>query len=77
MSRTFLGKPLRDISIHCNQYPITLEDFTRKVAEGVGDFKENMNHLNHPDDEEEYTEKWMEMFLAWYEIEQEKKGEDI
>ena len=73
--RTFLGKPLRDISIEYNRDPITLDEFIDGVKGGLDGFKGNMLHLgennkeyfaNHP----HYMEEWVESFLAWFEVEQ-------
>ncbi len=59
--RRWFGKPLRDISIHCNPRKITLAEFVKDVANGVEVFGTNMNHL----------ETFMKTFLEWFELEQE------
>ncbi len=68
--RRWFGKPLRDISIHCNPRKITLAEFVKDVANGVEVFGTNMNHLGHLQNEE-YIETFMKTFLEWFELEQE------
>jgi hypothetical protein len=50
--RRWLGKPLKDISIHCNPRKISLKEFTKDVIDGIMGFKVNMDDLNHLQGEE-------------------------
>jgi len=69
--RRWLGKPLRDISIHCNPRKISLMEFVIDVQEGVQGFHTNMKNLKSYKHEDKYIEEHMAMFLAWFELEQE------
>ena len=43
--RTFLGKKLSDISEHCFQDKMTLDEFIGDMQRFLPIFKENMKHL--------------------------------
>ena len=67
--RTFFGKPLRDISLLYNPEKITIDEFMKEVQDGVAGYRENL-HTHDFGKESHHIERWMESFLAWFEVEQ-------
>ena len=74
--RTFLDKPVkRWMTLEYHPIKITLEEFVDEFKESLEPFKQNMINLGGDLIEEKYIEQWVEIFLAWMEIEQEKSKE--
>lgn len=67
--RTFLGKPMRAISLAYHSHPITFKQFVAEVKDGLDGYYENLKSHKFGQ-EDSYTEVWMESFLAWFELEQ-------
>jgi len=78
VDRTFFGKPLRDISLLYNNERLSLKEFIEEVKDGLDGFEENMKHLMEDDpayfaNTPHYMERWVETFLAWFEVEFEEE----
>jgi hypothetical protein len=67
--RTFFGKPLRDITLLYHPDKITIDEFMEEVQDGVEGYRNNL--CTHDfGKESRHIEKWIESFLAWFEVEQ-------
>lgn len=67
-NRTFFDKPMRDISLHYHPFKMDIDRFKKFLTEAAEGFAENMKNLEIGK-EKRFIEQWMEVFLAWSEIE--------
>ena len=70
-NRLFLGKPIRNISKECHPAKITLDEFINFVRNDFSFIQQNMATRFRVEKKKQYVESWMELFLAYHEIEQE------
>lgn len=70
--RTLFGHPSRDTTTTFYPEPWTLDTFERDMKDAIGPFAQNMRNLGGQFIEPRYPEQWVEMWMAWNEIETEK-----
>lgn len=80
MVREFFGKPMRGISLHYHSQDLSLDDFITEAIEGLEGYRENMKVNARPDhthfaNKLHHMERWIESFLAWFEVEQDPDAE--
>lgn len=51
---------------------LTIEEFEREIIENFKFYKVNMYKLGNPAINNKYIEEWVEQYLAWLEIEEER-----
>ena len=66
MNRTFLGKELDDVAVHCNDDIQGIDDFVKEHQGALAAWAKNMKNLKYQD--KRYPEQHMECFLAWAEF---------
>ena len=69
--RTFFGKPLTQFALEYHPYRERISVFVKEMHEALDGFERNME-LFDAKKWKKYREEWVEMFLAWAEIEGEK-----
>lgn len=69
--RKFFGKPMRDISLQYHPFKEDVDSFAQFLKESADGFAANMKSLP-VGKKKMFVEEWMETFLAWSEIEQER-----
>jgi hypothetical protein len=73
MIRTLFNIPIR-IGITDEFFPrkMSIDEFQQKIVNSFESYKSNMNSLGSPANDDKYIEQWVEQYLSWLEIEQEK-----
>jgi len=51
---------------------LTIEDFKETIVDSFDAYMENMKSLGSPAIDKKYIEEWVEQYLAWLEIEEER-----
>lgn len=51
---------------------LTIREFKEEICGNFNSFLENMEHLGGVANENKYIEEWVEQYLAWLEIEEER-----
>jgi len=69
MTREFFGKPMRDISLQYHPDPQSIDEFVEEMKEGLDGYRENLKSHDFGK-QDHHPERWVESFLAWYEVEQ-------
>ncbi len=69
-NRKFFNKQIRSVTEEFHPNKLSLEEFLKDDIFDTRAFKKNMIDLSLQK-EKRYIEEWMEIFLAWNEIEQE------
>ena len=76
--RTLFGHPIRaETTAAFYPVPLTLEQFIAHMCGGLNGFEANMRRATPENDphgwlEPKHIERWVEMWLAWNEIEEER-----
>ncbi len=73
MERRIFNHPIRKETTQ-EFFPdkIDIDDFQSLICENFNAFKENMLSLQGVAIENKYAEEWVEQYLAWLEIEEER-----
>jgi len=71
--RQLFNKPIRvGITDEFYPYKMSIEDFKKIIADHFVSYQKNMENLGSPAIDEKHIEEWVEQYLGWLDIEQEK-----
>jgi hypothetical protein len=73
MIRTFFGKPIPFMGEQYFPDKMTAEEFAKSISKDVLSFKTNMNNFKPEKGKTKYPEQWMETFLHWLDLTEDKK----